>query len=138
MTAQQPLSRAEFVALIATLFAIIAFSIDAMLPAIPEIASTLTPDAPNRAQLIVTSFVFGMGAGTLFAGPLSDTLGRKPVIVGGALLYCGGAFLAHQAPTLETLLAARVPRPTSSRRRDTTARTTPRPTRSSPSCEQGS
>lgn len=108
MTAQQPLSRAEFVALIATLFAIIAFSIDAMLPAIPEIAATLTPDSPNRAQLIVTSFVFGMGAGTLFAGPLSDTLGRKPVIVGGALLYCGGAFLAHQAPTLETLLAARV------------------------------
>jgi DHA1 family bicyclomycin/chloramphenicol resistance-like MFS transporter len=108
MTAQQPLSRAEFIALIATLFAIIAFSIDAMLPAIPEIAATLTPDSPNRAQLIVTSFVFGMGAGTLFAGPLSDTLGRKPVIVGGALLYCGGAFLAHQAPTLETLLAARV------------------------------
>jgi DHA1 family bicyclomycin/chloramphenicol resistance-like MFS transporter len=108
MTAPQPLSRTEFVALIATLFAIIAFSIDAMLPAIPEIATTLTPDAPNRAQLIVTSFVFGMGAGTLFAGPISDTLGRKPVIVGGALLYCGGALLAHQAPTLETLLAARV------------------------------
>jgi DHA1 family bicyclomycin/chloramphenicol resistance-like MFS transporter len=108
MTAPQPLSRTEFVALIATLFAIVAFSIDAMLPAIPEIAATLTPDAPNRAQLIVTSFVFGMGAGTLFAGPLSDTLGRKSVIVGGALLYCGGALLAHQAPTLETLLAARV------------------------------
>lgn len=108
MTAAPRLSRPEFIALIAMLFATIAFSIDAMLPAIPEIAQALTPDNPNRAQLIVTSFVFGMGAGTLFAGPLSDSLGRKPVIVGGAVLYCIGALLAHQAPTLETLLAARV------------------------------
>lgn len=108
MTDTQRLSRLEFIALIAMLFATIAFSIDAMLPAIPEIAHALTPDNPNRAQLIVTSFVLGMGAGTLFAGPLSDSLGRKPVIVGGAVLYCVGALLAHEAPTLETLLAARV------------------------------
>lgn len=108
MTDTSRLSRPEFIALIAMLFAMIAFSIDAMLPAIPEIAQALTPDNPNRAQLIVTSFVFGMGAGTLFAGPLSDSLGRKPVIVGGAVLYCIGALLAYQAPTLETLLAARV------------------------------
>lgn len=98
----------EFIALIAMMFATIAFSIDAMLPALPQIALDLTPEAPNRAQLIITSFVFGMGLGTLFAGPLSDSFGRKPVILAGASLYCLAAIAAYFAPTLETLLAARV------------------------------
>ncbi|MDO8882155.1 MAG: multidrug effflux MFS transporter [Pseudotabrizicola sp.] len=105
---QRALGQTEFIALIAMLFATIAFSIDAMLPALPEIAAELSPDAPNKAQLILTSFVFGMGLGTLFAGPLSDSYGRKTVIVAGAVLYCAGALLAYAAPTLETMLAARV------------------------------
>jgi DHA1 family bicyclomycin/chloramphenicol resistance-like MFS transporter len=70
------LTQTEFIGLIAMLFATIALSIDAMLPALPEIAATLSPDSPNRAQLVVTSFVLGMGLGTLFAGPLSDAFGR--------------------------------------------------------------
>ncbi|WP_425090295.1 multidrug effflux MFS transporter [Tropicimonas sp. S265A] len=102
------LSPPEFIALIAALFSTIAFSIDAMLPAMPEIALALTPEAPNRAALIITSFVLGMGIGTLFAGPLSDALGRRPVILGGAVLYCAGAALAWAAPSLELALAGRV------------------------------
>lgn len=103
-----PLSRPEFVALMAMLAAITAFAIDAMLPALPEIGADLVPADPNRAQLILTSFVFGMGVGTLFSGPLADALGRRPVILGGLLLYVAGAGLALVAPTLETLLAARL------------------------------
>lgn len=103
-----PLREVEFVALTATLFATIAFSIDAMLPALPEIGRTLTPDAPNRAQLILTSFVFGMGIGTLFAGPLSDAFGRKPVILWAMGLYIIGALLAWSASTLEGVLTGRI------------------------------
>ena len=66
---QHPLSATEFIVLIAMLFAAVAFSVDAMLPALPQIAAELVPDQPNRAQLIIASFVFGMGLGTLFAGP---------------------------------------------------------------------
>lgn len=106
--ARKRLSRPEFIALMAMLFSTIAFSIDAMLPALPEIAQELTADAPNRAQLIVTSFVLGMGVGTLVTGPLSDAVGRKPVILGGAALYCTGAALAWAAQSLDLLLAARV------------------------------
>ncbi len=102
------LSQGEFIALMAMLFATIAFSIDAMLPALPEIASQLTPADPNKAQLILTSFVLGMGIGTFFAGPLSDSFGRKPVILGGAALYIAACLIAWVAPTLETVLAARV------------------------------
>jgi DHA1 family bicyclomycin/chloramphenicol resistance-like MFS transporter len=102
------LSQPEFIALMAMLFAMVAFSIDSMLPALPEIARELSPDAPNAAQLILTAFVLGMGIGTLFTGPLSDSYGRKRVIIFGAVLYSIGAVLAYVAPTLETVLAARM------------------------------
>lgn len=102
------LAQPEFVAMLALLFATVAFSIDAMLPALPAIAGALSPADPNRAQLVLTSFVFGMGIGTLFVGPLSDAFGRRPAIFGGFLLYAIGALLAWRAPSLELLLAARV------------------------------
>ncbi len=102
-----PMSRAEFVALMAMMFATIAFSIDAMLPALPQIGTELSPDNLNRAQLILTSFVVGMGIGTFFTGPLSDTFGRKPVVLAGATLYIAASALAWAAPTLELVLLAR-------------------------------
>jgi len=105
---QRRLGQVEFVAMAAMMFATIAFSIDAMLPALPAIGRELTPGDLNRAQLIVTSFVLGMGMGTLITGPLSDALGRRPVIIGGAALYIIGAGLAWSAGTLDLVLAARV------------------------------
>lgn len=102
------MSKAEFIALIAMMFATIAFSIDSMLPALPEIGAQLSPDDVNRAQLILTSFVLGMGIGTFFTGPLSDAFGRKPVIYGGAALYILASAVAWASASLELVLAARV------------------------------
>ena len=84
----------EFIAMMAMLFSMVAFSIDAMLPGLPEIASELTPDAPNRAQLVVTAFMFGMGAGTFFAGPLADAYGRRIVTTLGVAVFIIGSLLA--------------------------------------------
>lgn len=102
------LSQGEFIAMIAMMFATIAFSIDAMLPALPEIGATLSPDDTNRAQLIVTAFVMGMGVGTFFTGPLSDAFGRKPVIFVGSGLYCLGAFASYFSQSMETILISRL------------------------------
>jgi DHA1 family bicyclomycin/chloramphenicol resistance-like MFS transporter len=102
------MGQVEFIAMIAMLFATIAFSIDSMLPALPTIAAELTPDNPNNAQLILTSFVLGMGLGTLVAGPLSDSFGRRRIIVIGSVIYCLAAAAAYFAPTLETMLLSRV------------------------------
>ncbi|MEC7963151.1 MAG: MFS transporter, partial [Pseudomonadota bacterium] len=102
------LSRVEFVALLAMLFATIAFSIDSMLPALPEIGRALSPDDMNQAQLVLTSFVFGMGIGTFFTGPLSDSFGRKKVIVIGAALYIAASVVALLTQGMEMLLIARV------------------------------
>jgi len=102
------LHQAEFIALMAMAAATIAFSIDAMLPALPEIGAELSPTDLNQAQLILTSFVLGMGLGTFFTGPLSDAFGRKPVMVGGAIVYIIAAGAAWMAPSLEMMLASRL------------------------------
>ncbi len=99
---------AEFVALMAMMFATVAFSTDAMLPALGAIARDLTPQSPNRAQLIVTVFIMGMGLGTLVTGPLADRFGRRPVILCGFGVFMLGALLSVVAPSLEMLLLARL------------------------------
>ena len=80
-------SQREFVAMMAMMFASVALSIDGMLPALPDTAAALTPGAPNLAQLVVTSFVLGLGLGTLVTGPLSDAFGRRPVLIGCGVVY---------------------------------------------------
>ncbi|MEM7752344.1 MAG: multidrug effflux MFS transporter [Pseudomonadota bacterium] len=102
-----PISQLELVSLLAMLSATVAFSLDAMLPALPQIGDALSPDNPNRVQLVVGSFVLGLGLGTFFTGALSDAFGRRPVAVVGALIYCIAALVAAFSPNLETLLIAR-------------------------------
>lgn len=98
---------AEFVALLAMLFSTIAFSIDAMLPALPDIAAVLSPGAVNRAQLVITAFMAGLGLGTVFTGPISDAIGRKRTITLGFLVYIVASLAAVVAQNLTFLLLAR-------------------------------
>ncbi|MEY8097922.1 MFS transporter [Falsihalocynthiibacter sp. S25ZX9] len=105
--ASKRLALPEFVSLVAMLFAMIAFSIDAMLPGLPMMGLELTPDAPNRIMLVVLVFVLGMGSGTFFAGALSDAFGRKTVILLGVGIYLLGALISYWSQSLEVLLAAR-------------------------------
>lgn len=105
---QLPLKKPEFVALMAMSIATIAFSIDAMLPSLPEIGAALTPNDMNRAQLVLTSFVLGMGLGTFVTGPLSDTFGRRKVLLSGFAIYMVASVWAMMAGSLEMLLAARM------------------------------
>lgn len=102
------MGRVEFVSLIAMMTASIAFSIDAILPALPAIAAELSPQAPERAPLILTAFLLGMGLGTFITGPLSDAYGRKRIILGGAALYTAAAAVAWASETLEPVLLARL------------------------------
>lgn len=104
----QRLGKTEFITLMAMMFATIAFSIDAMLPALPSIAAEIAPGGVAQAALVMTFFVIGMGLGTFFTGPLSDAIGRKPIVYLGLAIYALGAVLSWIAPTLELMLAARV------------------------------
>ena len=102
------ISTPEFIALMAMLVATVALSIDAMLPALPNIALELTPNHTNQAQLILSSFILGMALGTFVMGPLSDSFGRKNIIYFGASVYIISSALCMFAPNLETIVVARV------------------------------
>lgn len=105
--ANQNVGRIEFIALMAMMFATIAFSIDAMLPALPDVAAEIAPFGVAQAAQVMTFFVIGMGVGTFFTGALSDAFGRKPIVYWGLAVYALGAVLSWAAPTLELMLAAR-------------------------------
>ena len=60
---QKKLPISEFVIMLAMLFALVAFSTDAMLPAFPSMAAELTPDNPNSIALVISAFIFGLGIG---------------------------------------------------------------------------
>ena len=103
----QHIGRREFIALMAMMFAIVAFSIDAMLPAMPHIASDLNLANPQNAPLVILVFVAGLGVGTLFMGPISDAYGRRPTVFVGLAIYAIGAALSWMASSFELMLAAR-------------------------------
>ncbi|MFZ1471092.1 MAG: MFS transporter [Paracoccaceae bacterium] len=108
MTPSARLSQGEFIALIAMLFATIALSIDAMLPAFPEITRTLTPDSPNRVQMVISVLFLGMGLATLVVGPLSDAFGRKAILMICGAIYVLACIGCYFSTSFEMLLAFRL------------------------------
>ena len=98
---------AEFVTLMAALMALTALSIDVMLPALPQMRAEFGIDDANLQQLVLTSYVVGFAVGQIFHGPLSDWLGRKPVLLVGLSVFALASFLCLAAHSFEALLAAR-------------------------------
>ncbi len=104
----KPLSLAEFTTLIAMMISIVAMATDIMLPALGVIGQDLGVADPNDAQLIISSLFVGFAVGQLFAGPLSDSIGRKPTIYAGYAIFVIGCGLSVMAEDLETMLAGRI------------------------------
>lgn len=62
---------------------------------------------PAAAGLTVSSVVFFIALASTAIGPLSDRLGRKPVMVGSMALLAAPTFLCAFAPTFGALLVLR-------------------------------
>src|ERR1700755_41885 len=97
----------EFVVLAAATMSTQAIAIDAMLPAFPTIVRELHVADENHGQWIVTAYMTGMGIGQLFWGMLSDRFGRRPILMGGLILYVIAALLCSLSGSFEQLLAWR-------------------------------
>jgi DHA1 family bicyclomycin/chloramphenicol resistance-like MFS transporter len=101
-------SFAEFVIIISLMMSLTALSIDAMLPALPQIGSDLGVQNANDRQLVVSVLFLGLAFGQLFFGPLSDRAGRKPTVYAGYALYVAGAFLSVLAVSFPMMLVGRL------------------------------
>jgi MFS transporter, DHA1 family, multidrug resistance protein len=99
---------AEFVAIVALMMAVTAISIDNLLPAFPAIEARFAVPDPNRLQLLVYVYMIGFGLAQIVYGPVSDSLGRRPVLLASLAIYVVGCGLAMLAPSFGWLLAARV------------------------------
>ncbi len=97
----------EFIVIVALLNAMVAMSIDTMLPAIGSIASELGAADPNSRQFIITGFFAGLTLGTLLYGPWSDSIGRKPAIYVGLGFYAVGSLLCLVSRNFEMMLIGR-------------------------------
>ena len=88
---------------------LLAFGIDASLPAFDELRQAFgIGETSPRISLIVTFYFIGMACGQLFYGPIADRFGRSPAVAGGVALYSLGAIGSIISPSFEILLASRL------------------------------
>lgn len=93
--------------LVAAMVALPPLSIDMVLPALPSIASSL--HAPvGRAGLAISLFLAGFAISQLVLGPLSDRLGRRPVMLASCALFSAAGIGATLAGSLGALLSLRL------------------------------
>ena len=101
-------SKLEFIALMASLMSIVAMSIDALLPALEQIGISIGVQDTTDNQLLVTMIFLGLGFGQLIFGPISDSLGRKPVIYMGFAVFVIASFICVTATSIEMMVVGRI------------------------------
>ncbi|MEU2000205.1 multidrug effflux MFS transporter [Rhodococcus sp. NPDC019627] len=92
---------------LALLSAIAPLATDMYLPGLPVMAESLHTSAPS-VQLTLTTFMAGLGIGQLVVGPLSDGLGRRRLLLAATVVTTIAAMVCALAPSVETLIAARL------------------------------
>lgn len=82
-------------------------SMDMYLPALPEVASQLHTTSA-AGQLTITSCIFGLAAGQIIVGPLSDRWGRKLPLLAGVGLFTLTSFLIPFTTSIWPLIILRL------------------------------
>ena len=103
------MARAESLIVSILLTAMVALgpiSTDLYLPSLPAIGRALGADQ-GQVQLTLSIFLAGFAFSQLACGPLSDRFGRRPVILGGLVLYLFASLACAAATTIEMLILAR-------------------------------
>ena len=99
--------RLQLVALLASITATGPLALQIFLPALPVVQQDLRTSAAI-VQLTLSLSMVAVALATLVYGPCADRFGRRPVLVVGLVLFVLGSIACAVAPTIETLIAARV------------------------------
>ncbi|MBK1867452.1 multidrug effflux MFS transporter [Taklimakanibacter albus] len=108
MTTSPSRAGAEFIALMALTFSLIAMSIDSMLPALGDIARDLGAGNPNDRQFVLTAFFAGLTLGQFIYGPISDSTGRKPAMYAGFGCFIVGGLICALTTDFSVMIMGRV------------------------------
>ncbi len=95
-----------FLVILAGLGMVGPFSIDTMFPAFTQLEAEWGA-SELALQQIVSVYLLAFAVMSLLHGPLSDALGRKPVIIGGTILYIAASVGCALSPNLGVLLVFR-------------------------------
>ncbi len=96
----------RLIVLLGAVVAIGPLSIDTYLPAFPSMSRDLDASA-SSIQLTLTACLAGLALGQLFAGSLSDRLGRRRPILVGLSAYVVASLACAAAPDVATLTGLR-------------------------------
>ncbi len=80
---------------------------DVYLPAVPEMASVFSTSS-GAVQLTLSLYMLMLGCGQLVFGPLSDWLGRRPVLFGGNVLFIVSSVALVHVSTIEGFIFWRI------------------------------
>lgn len=97
----------EFVILLALAMSLVALSIDSILPALPMVGEGYGVTRENDLQFLITTLFAGLCIGQLFAGPLSDALGRKKALYIGLAVFSVGTLISLFSTDYTVMLAGR-------------------------------
>lgn len=97
-----------FTFLLGALATLASFATDMGLPVLDEMAASLHV-GPGRAALSLSVFMAGFALGPLIIGPVSDHVGRRPVLLTGCAMFATfGALAAGIAPIIAPTLGVAV------------------------------
>jgi MFS transporter, DHA1 family, multidrug resistance protein len=81
-------------------------SIDMLAPSLPRLSQDIGASAA-RTELTIYAFLIGYGLAPAVWGRLSDSVGRRPVMFVGMLIYCLGSLACAYAESLWHLIVLR-------------------------------
>lgn len=81
-------------------------STDVYLASLPHLTAYFSA-TPAAVQQTLSLFVIGFGTAQLISGPLSDRYGRRPIMMGGLVIYLSSSIACAVAPSLYFLVVAR-------------------------------
>jgi len=102
----RPHSSFSIVFILGLLAMLMPLSIDMYLPALPVIAEQFGVPA-GSAQMTLSTYILGFALGQLLYGPMADSLGRKPVILGGTLVFAAAAAACAMSQSIDHLIVMR-------------------------------